>query len=173
MTFPETRIETHRFADDGVLPNNRLPLVVLRSALTPDPDDGAAAFERTFRDNGWTGTWRNGIYPFHHYHSTAHEVLGIARGSGEVQFGGEHGGILTVGTGDVVVVPAGVGHKRIGASDDFLVVGAYPEGQDWDLLRADPKDHGPAKDRIARVPWPGADPVHGADGPLLRLWRDT
>ena len=88
--------------------------------------------------NGWGGSWRNGIFPFHHYHSTSHEVLGIARGSARVRFGGEKGQTVEVAAGDVVVIPAGVGHKNEGSSPDLLVIGAYPEGRDYDLCRGEP-----------------------------------
>ena len=73
-------IEEHFFADDRRVPNNpTLPLIVYRSALETGPRC-AADCERLFADNGWSGAWRNGIYAHHHYHSTAHEVLGIAAG---------------------------------------------------------------------------------------------
>ncbi|HEX2554150.1 MAG TPA: cupin domain-containing protein [Microvirga sp.] len=163
--------ETFTFPDDGLIPNNPLPLILRRGAITPTAGDPARAFEETFRRNGWSGTWRNGIYSFHHYHSTAHEVLGIAAGSAAVRFGGEGGATVAVGAGDVVVIPAGVGHKRIEASPDLLVVGAYPGGMACDLIRADPAAVVEARRRIARVPLPDADPVDGAGGMLVRLWR--
>ncbi|HMN85705.1 MAG TPA: hypothetical protein PKA74_06930, partial [Bauldia sp.] len=76
------------FADDGDIPNSRLPLILYARAIDPAAGDPAEAFEALFAANGWPPAWRNGIYGFHHYHSTAHEVLGIARGSAEVRFGG-------------------------------------------------------------------------------------
>src|SRR5579862_9121734 len=109
-------IETHLFADDGIVPNNPvLPLVLYRGALGSD-GDLALRCERMFAANGWPGAWRNGIYGHHHYHSTAHEVLGIARGSARVRLGGEHGATVELRAGDVVVIPAGVAHKRECAS---------------------------------------------------------
>jgi uncharacterized protein YjlB len=162
--------ETFIFADDGLIPNSHLPLIVRHGAITPDKSDPAKAFERTFAANGWTGCWRNGIYDYHHYHSTAHEVLGIVSGSGMVRFGGESGETVGLTTSDVVVIPAGVGHALINASDDFLVVGAYADGREWDLLRDDPQVIAVARQRIAQVPFPSTDPVDGADGPLMKLW---
>src|SRR5579871_4522989 len=103
----------HRFADDGDVPNNPLPLIVYKRAVDVTRGDPAVAFEDLFEANGWGGGWRNGIYPFHHYHSTAHEVLGIARGEAVVRFGGEYGETLHVKAGDAVLIPAGVGHKRL------------------------------------------------------------
>jgi uncharacterized protein YjlB len=164
--------ESHLFGDDGAIPNNpRLPLLVYPGALDVSGGDPAAAFEAVFAANGWDRSWRNGIYPFPHYHSTAHEVLGICRGEARVRFGGAQGAVLTVGPGDVVVIPAGVGHQNLGAGADFLVVGAYPPGPGWDLCTGKPGERPGVLDNIAAVPLPPADPLFGADGPLIRRWR--
>lgn len=158
--------ETFRFADDGRIPNSPLPLLVYRQAVPAD----AAAIERRFATHGWSGGWRNGIYPFHHFHSTAHEVLGIARGSAEVRFGGPEGQTVRVEAGDVVVIPAGVAHRNMDDSGDLLVVGAYPGGAEYDLKRGEPAEHDAAARNVAHVPLPAQDPVLGSDGPLRRLW---
>jgi uncharacterized protein YjlB len=166
----EDRVTLHRFADDGRIPNNaHLPLIVYSGVLDRD-GDMASACERRFAANGWGDGWRNGIYPYHHFHSTAHEALGIVRGSARVQFGGEKGAILEVSTGDVVVIPAGVGHKRLSASDDLLVIGAYPRGQHVDLCKGEGEDGAHVRQSIREVPLPAEDPVFGADGPLIRHW---
>lgn len=164
-------VERFAFADDGRIPNSRLPLVLMRGAVRPGGDHPARSFAATFARNGWTRSWRNGIYPCHHYHSTAHEVLGFALGTARVRFGGDGGQTVAVVAGDVVVIPAGVGHKLIEGGSDLLVVGAYAGGRDWDLLRDDPDEIGTARLRIAAVPPPEADPVHGRAGPLLEAWR--
>ncbi len=162
---------SHLFADDGDIPNNpRLPLIVYSGAIE-DAGDVTAAFEALFRANGWGGGWRNGIFPFHHYHSTAHEVLGIAAGEADVRFGGEAGETLHVSQGDAVLIPAGVGHKRLSASPDLLVVGAYPAGRGADLMREGAEGRDGIRRRIAAVPLPAADPVAGAGGPMTRLWK--
>jgi uncharacterized protein YjlB len=166
------QVETYRFDGDGTVPNNPLPLVVYRGALA-ETGDRAAACERMFARNGWPDAWRNGIYGHHHYHSTAHEVLGIAAGSARVRLGGEGGQIVELQVGDVVVIPAGVAHKRESASPDLLVIGSYPRGQSPDHCRAEPGVHDGAVGRIARVPLPTADPVTGGAGPLLECWRGT
>lgn len=163
------QLEDHLFADDGTIPNSRLPLLVMREALRLDPDDPAASCESVFAANGWTRSWRNGIFSYHHYHSTAHEVLGIATGSALVRFGGEGGRTLEVHAGDVVVIPAGVGHKLIEEGDRLLVVGAYAGGRDWDIVR-DPRQIEAARARVAAVPLPESDPVTGRAGLLTRLW---
>jgi uncharacterized protein YjlB len=155
------------FADDGDIPNNRLPLILYDGAIDPAKGDPAVAFETLFRNNGWSGSWRNGIYPFHHYHSTAHEVLGIAKGRAEVRLGGEGGRTVTVKAGDAVLIPAGVGHKRLSASEDLLVIGAYPGGTWADLMREGAEDRAGIRARIAALPMPDEDPV---GGPMREMW---
>jgi uncharacterized protein YjlB len=164
------KLETFVFQDNGIIPNNSLPLVVRRGAIPPSPLDPAKSFETTFWENGWTNSWRSGIHDYHHYHPDTHEVLGIAVGSASVRFGGEDGELVAVTAGDVVIIPAGVGHARINSSDDFLVVGAYPDGRAYDTIRDDPHALVESRKRIARVPLPNADPVDGSDGPLMKLW---
>ena len=171
---PSSGIEALVVADDGLIPNNaKLPLVFYRQALALEGLSGEPehAFEALFKANGWLGAWVDGIYDFHHYHSTAHEVLGIAKGGATVQFGGPQGPIIELEAGHAVVIPAGVGHCLIEA-EDLVVVGAYPEGQDWDLCRATEADRAKALENIPWVPLPRLDPVFGPDGPVLALWTD-
>jgi uncharacterized protein YjlB len=164
---------TLRFADDGVTPNNpKLPFVVYRSAVRlAGAADPAAVFEVLFEANRWGDSWRNGIYTYLHYHSRIHEVLGIARGQARVRFGGDDGKEVDVKAGDIAVLPAGTGHQLIMASEDLLVVGAYPPTGTYDLCRGKAEEHERALKSIPKVPLPKADPVYGADGPLMRLWR--
>ena len=131
------RPEPYRFRDDGRTPNNpRLPLVLYRDAVRLDRGyDPAAVFEATFARHGWRDSWRDGVYDFLHFHSATHEVLGIARGRVTVRFGGAKGRALTLVAGDVAILPAGTGHRRIRASRDLLVVGAYPAGGRYDEPR--------------------------------------
>ena len=164
-------LETAVLHDDGTVPNSSLPVVIYRAAVKPDARDPAATFERVFEENGWGGTWRNGIYDSHHYHSTTHEVLGLARGRVKVQLGGPKGRMFDLEAGDVVVLPAGTAHKNLGASDDLLVVGAYPVGQEPDMNYGRAGERPQADERIACVPLPESDPVGGGDGPLLAAWR--
>jgi uncharacterized protein YjlB len=163
----------YRFEDDGETPNNaRLPLILYCDALdAPRGQDPAAAYEEIFAAHGWAGSWRNGIHGFLHFHARCHEVLGIVRGEAQVQFGGDKGRNLTVKAGDIVVLPAGTGHRRLSASKDLLVVGAYPSSASYDQWRPGEISHHEALEHIAKVPSPAQDPVYGRDGPLTRLWR--
>ena len=81
---------------------------------------------RTFRRQRLAAVRRNGIYDSCISTLGTHEVLGIARGHAVAQFGGEQGQAIDLKAGDVVVLPAGTGHRRRSASPDLLVVGAYP-----------------------------------------------
>lgn len=164
--------QLYRFEDDGETPNNaRLPLVVYGNVLEVSRGgDPAASCEALFAAHDWTGSWRNGIYGFLHFHATNHEVLGIVRGEATVQFGGDKGRDLAVKAGDVVVLPAGTGHRRLSASGDLLVVGAYPSSGSYDQWRPGEISHREAVKRIGKVPLPAQDPVYGRDGPLTRLW---
>jgi uncharacterized protein YjlB len=161
-----------RFRDDGVIPNNpRWPLVLYRGAVQlADRFDPAAVFEDLFERNGWGDSWRNGIYSYLHYHSRVHEVLGVARGTAKVQFGGKRGRKLTLKAGDVAILPAGTGHQCFSASDDFLVVGAYPPFGTYDECRSSPSDGKRARRTIPKVARPRKDPVYGVQGPLIQAW---
>ncbi len=161
-------------ADDGVFPNNdHLPLIVYREAVSLPARDPAAGFEALFAQHHWPPAWRYGVFAYHHYHSTAHEVLGIFRGHATVQFGGEQGVALSVRAGDVVVIPAGVAHKNLECSRDFCAVGAYPSGQQPDQCTGKPGERPGADANIARVPLPSTDPVYGAKGALMAQWTQV
>jgi uncharacterized protein YjlB len=162
--------DTLRFDDDGAIPNSELPVLIYHGV--GEVEGGAAGCEALFDRNGWWRMWRDGIYPFHHFHSTAHEALGVVSGRATVVLGGPRNGRrFEFQAGDVAILPAGTGHCNEGSSGDFLVVGAYPRGQDWDLRRGDPAEREEVLENIRRVPLPDADPVHGPDGPLIELWR--
>jgi len=163
------------FKDDGETPNNpKLPLLFYRGPVAlPDKYDPAAVFENLFLAHGWRMAWRDSIYDFLHFHTRTHEVLGIARGDARVEFGGRKGKLLYVKAGDVVVLPAGTGHKRLSKSRDLLVVGAYPGKGAYDEPKPGDVDHDTAKARIAKVKMPAQDPIYGKNGPLKRLWNPS
>lgn len=162
-----------RFNGDDETPNNpALSLLVYRDVVpVGEAHDAAEWFERTFAAHGWSNGWRNGIHPFLHFHTGTHEVLGIAAGRATVRFGGAPGRTLDVVAGDVVVLPAGVGHQRLAASADLLVIGAYPRNGRFDQKRPGEMEREAARRAVAAVPLPERDPVAGADGPLMQLWR--
>ncbi|WP_407166654.1 hypothetical protein [Bradyrhizobium sp. ORS 111] len=162
--------QTIVFEDDGLVPNNPMPFLVYKGVVDvrKNPE---ATIERLFGENGWGAMWRNGVYDYTHYHATVHEVLGVARGSARVQFGGERGHALEIAAGDVAILPAGTGHQCLSASDDFCVVGAYPPGPPMQITRPTPENHAKALKTIPLVAVPATDPVMGRDGPLVRLWK--
>ena len=167
MAAPQTLF----FKDDGLVPNNPLPMLFYRGAV--QADDMADAIETLFANNGWGHSqWRNGIFPFVHYHSMIHEALGIARGHAKVRFGGDNGEVVEVEAGDLAVLPAGTGHQRLSSSDDLLVIGAYPPEGTYNLCRGDnPADRDMALPTIPKVPVPHGDPGLGKNGGLTKLWR--
>jgi uncharacterized protein YjlB len=153
---------------NGWMPNSSLPVLFYRNAVPATSKNLATEMERLFTANEWPPQWRNGVYDFHHYHSTAHEVLGFAAGHADLVLGGEGGEAVTVHACDVLVLPAGTGHCRITASDDFLVIGAYPENEHWDICRTAPSAE--VLERMRHVRFPASDPLTGAAGALPKLW---
>jgi uncharacterized protein YjlB len=163
----------HRFADDGRIPNNpTLPFLLYRGGIdlsgSPDPEK---LIEETFGDNGWGNMWRNGIFPYVHYHSMIHEVLGVARGRAKVRFGGEQGAEIDIAPGDIAVLPAGTGHQCLKQTKDLVVIGAYPPSGKYNLCRGTNAEHAKALISIRKVPLPATDPAFGPKGPLIALWR--
>ena len=165
------KMETHVLKDDGTFPNNKmLPVVIYTNAIELPDEDPALTLEQIFDANQWGNSWRNGIYDYHHYHSTAHEVLGIYQGAVKVQLGGPDGISRDLKKGDIIIIPAGVAHKNLGASDDFKCVGAYPAGQDYDTRYGKAGERPEADNNIKNLPLPVRDPVFGFDGPLIKSW---
>jgi uncharacterized protein YjlB len=167
----EAKILTFVLRDDGTFPNSRLPVLIYDGVFTQSEHDLASLIEEAFDRNDWTGSWRDGIYSYHHYHSTAHEVLGVYRGHADVQLGGPNGITHRIHAGDVLILPAGIAHKNLGASPDFAVIGAYPIGQSWDMNYGRAGERPQADENIARVPLPSLDPVYGETGALLQEWH--
>ena len=158
------------FEDDGQTPNSRLPVLIYKQVAL-DSTDKASAFEGLFSANHWPAQWRAQVFDYPHYHSNAHEVLGVARGRARLQLGGSKGAEQEVEEGDVLILPAGTGHCSLQQSADFLVVGAYPEGQeDYDIQRPGPDTHDASIARISKVASPATDPVYGVTGPLVDTW---
>lgn len=159
------------FKDDGSIPNSQNPLLLYRNVFSGRGDEGAKWLEETFAANNWKNSWRWGVYSFHHYHSISHEVLGVFSGSALLHLGGEKGEKVEVQAGDVMVIPAGVGHKCISHSNDFTVVGAYPNGTSPDMNKGK-DDERPQVDRnIAAVLVPATDPLLGKEGGVPDIWK--
>ena len=167
----ESTVESFVLKDDGTFPNNSLPVILYRQAIPLDAHDPARSIEERFVENGWSGLWRNGIFDFHHYHATAHEVLGCARGTVQVQLGGPGGRSIEFHAGDIVVLPAGTAHRNLGHSTDYQIVGGYPPGQSPDMCYGKPGERPDADTGIAAVALPESDPVLGQHGPLMEQWK--
>lgn len=159
---------SHVFARDRQrgIPNSALPFILWKNRLPDDARDGEAAC-RLFEGNGWTGTWVYTVYPFWHFHTKGHEVLACVSGSAVLGFGGDAGITAKVEVGDVCIVPAGVGHRRISASTDFRVAGAYPPGQEGDINSPGDLQDSVIEEALAQVALPKTDPVTGAE---LKDW---
>lgn len=161
-------IQTIMLDDDGQIPNNQnFPVIIYKAAFKEQPGEIEAAFNR----HQWTGSWTGGVYDYHHYHSNTHEVLGVKAGEATVLIGGDQGERFEISQGDVILLPAGTGHKKIESSPDFEVVGAYPGGTSPNMKKKDPSDRVQALAEINNVPVPQMDPVYGEEGPMLSEWR--
>jgi len=165
-------VQTFYFTTSENIPNNPdLPVVIDRQAIKAVRGSMADAFAERFQKHNWRGIWRWSIYDFHHYHSNAHEILGVAAGEAKVVVGGPDGKTLSIRSGDTILLPAGTGHKNLRCSPDFQVVGAYPPGQEEkDLMRNDQQLDTVIRQRIKDVALPTTDPVFGTDGPLRQEW---
>ncbi|HXZ07085.1 MAG TPA: cupin domain-containing protein [Paraburkholderia sp.] len=153
----------------GWVPNNRtLPVLFYRGALHGRSEDLAEGFEERFGRNGWPVQWRDSIFDYHHFHSGAHEVLGVVSGSAEVIVGGPGGRFVHLAPGDAILLPAGTGHCLQSSGGPFQVAAGYPQGQQWDIRREALKPQELAA--MQALPYPASDPVHGATGPLIDYW---
>jgi uncharacterized protein YjlB len=172
QTNNKTELVTIQFFENGNFPNNQnLPVLLYKNVYHFETNDPASLVEQKFKENSWGGSWRNGIFAYHHYHSTAHEALGVYMGWAEVQLGGPGNDTIRIEKGDLVVLPAGTSHKRIDSGDGFAVVGAYPDSQTYDMNYGKEDEFNEAKDNISRVPLPTSDPVFGKDGVMFDHWK--
>lgn len=162
-------IITYFFENDGDIPNNILPVVIYKNALRHVVNKD---FVSLFCQNGWGNNWHDIILTEDHFHSNTHEVLGLKSGQARLMLGGENGEIVVVETGDVIILPAGVGHFSIDNSVDYQFVGGYPNGADWNLkFSLKKEDSSSVLAEIASIPLPVKDPVFGDDGSLFEYWR--
>lgn len=176
FNFPVTAMskpEIYFFKDDGRIPNSKFPVVIYKDVTASRGSDGAKWFEKKLAENNWRNSWRDGVFPFHHYHSITHEVLAVYQGNALLKLGGESGKQIAVQAGDIVIIPAGVGHKCDKRSPDFGVVGAYPNGMKYDMNYGRPGERPAADKNIAKVPMPDTDPLYGKDEGLVKEWGNV
>ena len=157
--------------DDGIFPNNSLPILFYPGILKLPKLFAAAKVKKLFQENNWKNNWKQGIYTYHHYHSITHEVLGICEGETLLLLGGEKGITLFIEKGDVLVIPAGVAHINLGKENDITCVGGYPDGMDYDMNYGDTGERPTADHNIVSVPLPKTDPVFGKQDGLPELWK--
>jgi uncharacterized protein YjlB len=170
-TFQDKIVFHYYIHDDGIFPNSSLPVILYKSALELPLLNPAGFIITIFKNNSWENSWKNGVFDYHHYHSTAHEVLGVYNGSTKLLLGGDNGIVVEIEAGDVLVLPAGVAHKNISPGNKFKCVGAYPAGQNYAMNYGHPSERPEADYHIKNVPLPMADPVFGEEGPLISLWK--
>ena len=158
---------------NGFFPNNEFPVLLYHEALTlPRSKEKATQYiVKLLADHGWKNAWVNGIYDFHHFHSNTHECLVMLSGNARVILGGPNGKPADLQKGDLLVIPAGVGHRAVSCSSDFSCVGAYPVSKDYDICRGAEEEFDKAKKRIEAVGLPRQDPLLGKEGLLHSLWR--
>lgn len=167
-------IQHEIISKNGSFPNNpKLPVLLYKRAIQLPGKKGDQFVQQVFEQNNWGNTWVDSIYTYHHYHSNTHEVLGVISGQCTVMLGGENGQPFELEKGDVLILPAGVAHKRIKASDDFSCAGGYPEGRDYDINYGKPEEHPRVDENIKQVPMPDADPVFGKGGMLFEYWKSA
>jgi uncharacterized protein YjlB len=164
--------ELYDFIDDGIVPNSKYPVIVYHHVLDREGDAAAVFLENRFAENGWTNAFRWRVYNYHHYHTNTHEVLGVYAGNALLQLGGPKGEKLHVRVGDVIILPAGTGHIALSYSDDFAVVGAYPDGKEPDLIKLEDVRPDIVREQVDAVPVPAHDPLYGdAAGAIFSSWN--
>ncbi|SFE36256.1 cupin domain-containing protein [Alteribacillus iranensis] len=157
------------FRNNGAIPNNEeLPVLLYSGVFKDNPE----VCRDVFTENNWTNSWLGSIHEYDHYHSNTHEVLGIVNGSAQIRIGGKKGTNFDMREGDVIVLPAGTGHRLMSASFDFRVVGAYPEGKSYNEKTGKPEERDSSIEEMKQVPLPEKDPVYGENGPLIKMWAE-
>ncbi len=161
---------TFYFKDDGIIPNSSLPVILYKSVI--NLPDSSEWLEAQFIKNNWLNNWRATILPYDHFHSNTHEVLGLGFGEVKLKIGGSNGEVFTLSTGDVIVIPAGVGHYSITEHSNYQFVGGYPNGNSWDLKTGlEEVERNTIINNISKVAIPLTDPLGGSEGFLLEKWK--
>ena len=159
--------------DNGIFPNSPLPVLHYQNILDLPLLFPAKSVETLFQSNNWSNFQKSGIFKYHHYHSTTHEVMAVLKGETTLMLGGDHGIRLDIKKGDVLIIPAGVAHKNLGDQNQVRCILAYPNGTGYDMKYGEPGERPKAEDSIKHVPVPTYDPVFGAEGALFNFWKVT
>lgn len=157
------------------IPNTSIqnkPLLIYHDAFDATPSELTKQLEGV---GEVVPQWVYGMYGHTHFHTTTHEVLGVVSGRAQLGFGGEGNPERfepTVNRGDMIIVPAGVGHKLkndLDAGEEhFKMLGAYPPQKHWDMCYGREGEEEKVKS-IANLDWFRQDPLFGTDGPALHV----
>ena len=71
------------------------------------------------------------------------------------------------------MIHAGVAHRRVNDADGFSCLGAYPDGQEYDMNYGREGERPGTDENIHKVPLPQYDPLYGIDGPLVLNWASA
>jgi uncharacterized protein YjlB len=162
-------VKTYFFKSDGTIPNSHLPVIIYSNVC--ESADCADWFEAKFQENNWLNNWRDIILPYDHFHSNTHEVLGVGFGNVSLKIGGNNGVVLALNSGDVIIIPAGVGHYSISKGIDYQIIGGYPNGLLWDMHTDLKENSMQIIENISNVKLPNNDPIFGKKGPLIDIWN--
>lgn len=166
-------VSRHQIPAFHLIPNTSIqnrPLLIYHGAFVSPISP--ASIESHVHDIGVvTPQWRYTMYSTTHFHSTTHEVLCVSNGRARLCFGGEDnpGRVEpVVQKGDVMVVPAGVGHRLLeDLGGGFEMVGCYPPGRQWDMCYGREDEEGKVQG-IEELGWFDRDPIFGDNGPALQ-----
>ncbi|KAH7254233.1 uncharacterized protein BKA55DRAFT_663544 [Fusarium redolens] len=156
------RVSKHLIPSHNLIPNcntHQKPLLHYHAAFKP-PITASKIESHLTSINVVTPQWRYTM------------VLCISHGRARLCFGGEdnEGRVEpVVETGDVVIVPAGVGHRLLeDLEGGFEMVGSYPTGCDWDMCYGK-KGEEDKVNAIKNVEWFRKDPIYGDEGPATKV----
>ena len=164
-------VKNYQIWSDGIFPNSNLNVLLYKKALNLPFLFPARAIKKLFEKNNWYNSWKGGLYTYHHYHSTTHEVLGVYEGDTIIKLGGENGVKVEIEKGDVLIIPAGIAHKNMGEKNQIKCVGAYPNGLDYDMNYGKPHEQIRTVENIWKLEVPLTDPVFGLQGEIQHYWK--
>lgn len=172
LVASEFKVEEINLEANDRFPNNSLPALIYRKALNLDENNqNEEACKELLLRNNWGNNWTDSIFDFHHFHSNTHEVLAITAGNAEVVLGGPGHDAIFLHRGDVLIIPAGVAHKKKNSSSDFKCVGGYAGGRDYDMNTGNDQELEKVIKEMRVVPLPETDPVTGKKDTILSYWK--